>query len=84
MGRGRVRMGRGRRSWVLVLGGRGSMAAVVAEDGGGGSFMGGWRPRRLCLLGGGGAGTRGHPSVGTSLSLSGCLPHRWQRRGTWD
>ena len=51
-------------AWVVVavLGcwwwvGRGSMVAVVAEDGGGGSFVGGWRPRRLCLFGGRGAGT---------------------------
>ena len=33
------------------------MVAVVAEDGGSGSFVGGWRPRRLCSFGGGGAGT---------------------------
>ena len=50
-------MGHGCHSWVLVVGGHGSMVAIVAEDGGGGSFMGGWHPHHLCLFGGKGAGT---------------------------
>ena len=52
-------MGCGHRSWVLVVGGRGSMVAVVTEYSGGRLFVGGWCPCCLCSFGGGGAGTWG-------------------------
>ena len=41
---------------MLVVGGHGSMVAIVTEDGGGRLFVGGWHPCRLCSFGSGDAG----------------------------
>ena len=41
-GAGACAWGCGHRSWVLVVGGYGSLVAVVAEGGGSRLFMGGW------------------------------------------
>ena len=50
------------------------MVAVVAEDGGSGSFMV-VGVLVACVHLGAGVLVHGHPSIGTLLSLSGCLPH---------
>ena len=76
-------MGHGRRSWVLVVGGRGLMVVVVAEDGGIRLFVV-VGVLVTCVHLGAGVLVCGHPSVGTSLSLSSCLPCQWQRCGTWE
>ena len=89
-------MGGGRRSWVLVVGGCGLIVAVVAEDGGSGSFMV-VGVLVACVHWGQGCWYMGIPRlvrlcrcpvvvvvVRLSWSLSGCLPHRWQRGGTWE